>query len=191
MSHRHFCDYAGHDWQCGGAALRGSETEPSLCMCCDHGVPMEEGDHSRCTIELLACPPHRESQASADGEGADNVPQGDGHSETTKRRLKIPLQHKLWRALRRASRHGFVGTCVWCGHGYKRFSHEIQEAHLTDCVEYQRAKRSPSPEFWGQKLKEAKTGTDDGLLPRCLCNVGPAKSLKTPAGQKGSPQEGS
>jgi hypothetical protein len=31
MSHRHFCDYAGHDWQCGGAALRGSETEPSLC----------------------------------------------------------------------------------------------------------------------------------------------------------------
>jgi hypothetical protein len=66
MSHRHFCDYAGHEWDCTGSALRpiAGHTEPSTCMCLRHHVPMEDGDHSECSIELLACPEHREAQLS-------------------------------------------------------------------------------------------------------------------------------
>lgn len=64
MTHRHFCDYAGHEWDCEGAAVRPflGDTEPSVCMCIRHRVPMEEGDHSECSIELIACPDHREEQ---------------------------------------------------------------------------------------------------------------------------------
>ena len=64
MSHRHFCDYAGHEWECEGTALRPirGDTEPSTCMCLNHQVSMEDGDHSMCSIELLACPEHREAQ---------------------------------------------------------------------------------------------------------------------------------
>jgi hypothetical protein len=66
--HRHACDH-GHYWDCEGTAVRFSETEPSVCMCLDHGVPMEDGDHSNCTIELLKCPLHRPGHLhSADSE---------------------------------------------------------------------------------------------------------------------------
>lgn len=27
-------------------------------MCLDHGVPIDDGDHSQCSIELLECPTH-------------------------------------------------------------------------------------------------------------------------------------
>jgi len=60
MSHRHFCDYAGHYWECEGAALRplSGNAGPSECICLEHQTSMEEGDHSNCPVELLACPEH-------------------------------------------------------------------------------------------------------------------------------------
>jgi hypothetical protein len=64
-------------------------------------------------------------------------------SKRTMQLIQIPPLHKLRRALRRASRRGFVGACVWCGHGYRRFSLQIESAHLTNCAEYQRAKQRP------------------------------------------------
>ena len=62
-----FCDYAGHDWECDGFALRprAGDTEPSECYCLRHQVPMEVGDHSRCPVELLGCPDHRDEQIRA------------------------------------------------------------------------------------------------------------------------------
>lgn len=57
--HKHACGH-GHYWNCDGTAIRYSE-EPTICMCLDHGVPMEDGDHSQCTIELLDCPGHADS----------------------------------------------------------------------------------------------------------------------------------
>jgi hypothetical protein len=64
MSHRHFCDYAGHEWECVGTALRplAGDTEPSDCMCLVHQVSLANGDHSECPVELLACPEHRDEQ---------------------------------------------------------------------------------------------------------------------------------
>ena len=131
MSHRHYCDYAGHDWQCSGNCG---------CIC---GLLMEGNDHSDCPVELRACPKHCAAQLR-DVESVpsvDNVPQREENPATTRGLLNIPPEHKLRRALRRASRLDFVGACVWCGHGYRRFSLDIQEAHLKDCAEYQRAKR--------------------------------------------------
>jgi hypothetical protein len=76
MSHRHFCDAAGHDWYCDGKALRSdvSDTEPSICMCLIHHVPMEEGDHRSCPVELLACPEHRDEQQRKMKEAARITP---------------------------------------------------------------------------------------------------------------------
>jgi hypothetical protein len=47
ISHRHFSDYAGHPWVCEGTVLRPGDTD---------------GDHSACTVELIACPEHKPEQ---------------------------------------------------------------------------------------------------------------------------------
>jgi hypothetical protein len=64
MTHHHFCDFAGHYWECEGKAVRplAGGTEPSVCMCQTCKVPMEEDDHSQCPVELLTCPEHLEAQ---------------------------------------------------------------------------------------------------------------------------------
>jgi hypothetical protein len=65
MPHLHFCDIGyGHNWECDGKALRpeAGDIEPRLCVCISCQVPMEQGDHSDCPIELVACPEHREQQ---------------------------------------------------------------------------------------------------------------------------------
>jgi hypothetical protein len=64
--HRHACGH-GHYWDCHGSAIRFAETEPTVCMCLDHNVPMEDGDHSHCSIEVLECPIHRFGQADSTG----------------------------------------------------------------------------------------------------------------------------
>jgi hypothetical protein len=64
MSHLHFCDFAGHDWECEGMAVRqvAQDSKPTPCMCIKHSVSMDDGDHSDCPVELLVCPEHRQEQ---------------------------------------------------------------------------------------------------------------------------------
>src|ERR1700687_4860622 len=87
MSHRHYCDHAGHFWECEGAALRplAGDTEPFVCTCIHHQVPMEDGDHSQCTVELLACPEHRDEQLRDMGyePGTINMPQPMNEADAT------------------------------------------------------------------------------------------------------------
>ena len=59
-----------------------------------------------------------------------------------KQKIKIPPRHKVRRAFRRVSRQGFRAACIWCGHGYRRFSSEIEDAHLAKCAEYQKANKA-------------------------------------------------
>jgi hypothetical protein len=47
LSHRHFCDIGGHDYQC---------SDDCSCIC---GLPMNGFDHSGCPVELKACPEHK------------------------------------------------------------------------------------------------------------------------------------
>jgi len=103
MSHKHFCDVTGHEWECAGTALRllAGDAEPSICMCIRHRVPMEFGDHSDCSIELLACPEHREDQQRRMEEASKagtNIP--DGWDElfrpmTDDERLQFEAKHKF------------------------------------------------------------------------------------------------
>lgn len=81
MPHQHFCDVAGHEWECRGTALRHlrGDTEPSVCVCVIHRTELEYGDHSGCSIELLACPEHREEllrRMEEAGKAEPNIPEG-------------------------------------------------------------------------------------------------------------------
>ena len=120
MSHRHFCDFAGHYWECDGAAVRPQmgNTEPTICMCLSHGVPMEEGDHSACSIELIACPEHSADQMLAMGYApgqAVEVPNGE------------PEESSMFRD---ADGNRTIGFCLWCNKDF--YSMDEVQAHNAD-----------------------------------------------------------
>lgn len=115
VRHRHFCDFARHDWYCEGLALRpaAGDTEPFTCMCLVHRVPMKEGDHSGCPVELLACPEHLPEQQQVMREAAlGSAPsEADDNPETG----------------READGHQIVGFCLWCGQNF--YSYDEVWAH--------------------------------------------------------------
>jgi len=129
MSHQHWCEFTGHYWTCEGTAVRLFQAEPTICMCFDHGVPMEDGDHSECTVELLSCPEHRADQMRAMGYEPDYVlphePEDDDHS-----------------MFRDANGNRTVGFCLWCGCDF--YSMADHETHVADemaaCQVFQKLK---------------------------------------------------
>jgi hypothetical protein len=131
MSHRHFCDYVGHEWECTGTALRpiAGDTEPSTCICLKHQVPMEDGDHSMCPVELLACPEHREAQLQEMGTfSSKDLPHGEEALNSTKF----------------VDRDGkpILGFCLWCDIDF--YSMSEVESHSEDdlkaCPVFQKLK---------------------------------------------------
>lgn len=108
--HRHACG-RGHYWDCEGGAIRDGDTLPSECICFDHGVLMEDGDHSQCTIEILTCPEHLAGQAGS----PDATEQVDGdRMEDGFVPLKIPDAEMLqdWAD----NKEPCIGFCFMCGH---------------------------------------------------------------------------
>jgi len=103
MSHRHFCDFAGHEWECEGTASRPftGDMEPTTCMCLTHHTPMDIGDHSQCSIELLACPAHSEEQRRKMEEASKaeaNIPEGwvePFRPRTPEERMKFEAEHRF------------------------------------------------------------------------------------------------
>ena len=71
MSHQHFCDVMGHWFECDGKALRRGDTEPSVCLCHECHLPLEDGGHTHCKnrVELVACPEHRDEERRRIEEG--------------------------------------------------------------------------------------------------------------------------
>jgi len=134
MSHRHFCDYAGHSWECAGTALRplAGDREPSTCFCLKHQVLMEDGDHSQCSIELLACPEHIEAQLQAMG---------------TTRMDRQPVEESTSGSAMFLDQEGkpIIGFCLWCDKDF--YSMDEVEDHNADdlraCPPYQRWKTNP------------------------------------------------
>ena len=111
MSHQHFCDVAGHWWECAGSALRAGDKEPSVCMCLRCGVPLEFGDHSHDYVELLACPEHRKVNAAI----------------TTPRQAEPGAERGV---LRDRDGNPIVGFCLWCDKDF--YSMEEVDAHNAD-----------------------------------------------------------
>jgi hypothetical protein len=155
MSHRHFCEFAGHHWDCQGSAVRQllGDTEPSVCMCLSHGVPMEQGDHSECSIELLACPDHRAEQMRAMGyePGQPISPPSDE-----------PEDSSLFRDL---NENRTIGLCLWCGQDF--YSMDEVEAHDADdmakCPAFQELKgQQCMPPVLQAMMEQAAPLKDEG-----------------------------
>jgi hypothetical protein len=115
MSHFHYCDYAGHEWECTGAALRplAGDTAPSICMCLRHRVPMADGDHSDCPVELLTCPEHRRDRQKMSMLSSNEL-LSDGSA--AERRMLNDKDGKPT-----------VGFCLWCNKDF--YSMNELEAH--------------------------------------------------------------
>ena len=134
MSHQHFCDFAGHYWECGGNAVRlfAKDSEPTPCMCLNHQVSMEDGDYSKCPVELLACPEHREAQLQEMGIlGTSDRPDEESASEP------FMFHDKEGNPI--------IGFCLWCNKDF--YSMEEVEDHNADdlkaCPQMQR-RRPPA-----------------------------------------------
>ena len=112
MSHQHACDVAGHYWECDGIALRSiaGRLEPTICMCPFCQIPMEEGDHSKCSVELLACPQHQDEQLQETGEFRPSDPLPNG----------VDAECCMFNDLRGMP---IVGFCLWCGIDF----HSVEE----------------------------------------------------------------
>jgi hypothetical protein len=128
--HRHACEF-GHSWECGGKAARPltGHSELTVCMCMDHGVPMEDADHSECTVELLACPEHCDEQLRAMGyePGTSNMPQAPseeaGHQWHDQDGKPI------------------VGFCLLCGKDYYTYDEfETHNASESECAPFRALK---------------------------------------------------
>lgn len=115
MSHRHWCDWAGHDWECGGD-----------CECCC-GLPMEGHDHSGCPVELRACPEHAAEEQRRLQEAMSQEPD--------------PALVEKWRerphcecGCADTELSKVVGFCLWCDHTYAEYNSRIEDLHFGhDC----------------------------------------------------------
>lgn len=113
MNHLHFCDFgAGHLYECPGSAVRLFEKEPTVCMCEDHGTPLDEGNHRACSVERLSCPEHRREQLKALGYEVDNLPDPGS-------------REGISNLFTDAHGNSVVGWCAWCLADF----HCVCEAH--------------------------------------------------------------
>lgn len=133
--HQHFCDFAGHYWECDGAATRLFAPGPSVCMCLAHGVPMYFGDHSDCSVELLSCPEHRADQMRAMG------------YEPGYTREPEPPDSEPSPMFTDENGNRTVGFCLWCNLGF--YTMDEVEVHNADDMR-------PCPAF--QELKDERCG---------------------------------
>jgi hypothetical protein len=98
-------------------------------MCLDHGVPMDEGDHSNCSIELLSCPEHRADQMRAMGYDPSYTVESSTESERSNMFIDAEGNHT-------------VGFCLWCGKNFYAIEEERQHTDndMAECAEFQRSK---------------------------------------------------
>ncbi len=113
MSHRHFCDFAGHNWQCSGD-----------CECCC-GLPMEGHDHSECPVELRACPEHADEQQRSIAVAMSSDP-----DPAFVQRLQERPHCDCGCA--EAEFSNLVGWCLRCDHEYASYTPQIEDLHFAN-----------------------------------------------------------
>ena len=122
MAHLHWCDVTGHEWECHGSALRPlrGDTEPTPCYCINHQTLMDDGDHSQCSIELIACPEHSAQQLLAMGyRPGDKVESPNVETEESSMFQDEDGNH-------------IFGFCLWCDKDF--YSLEEHEAHTANVM---------------------------------------------------------
>jgi hypothetical protein len=113
MSHRHFCDYVGHDWQCAGDCE---------CIC---GLPMEGNDHSECAVELRACSEHSAEQQRSIAEAMASQPDAAFVQKWQER-------PNCTCGCVEAESSEIVGWCFHCEHAHVEYDREIEARHFAD-----------------------------------------------------------
>jgi hypothetical protein len=110
---------------------------------------MEQGDHSRCSIELRACPEHDDEQSSivdreqaapsglheADASGPPTTSTEQPKHEDWVRLEPIPpeIDEKLDQWF--ASEHNSIGFCFLCGHSIQTADDLIPDTNTHNCAE--------------------------------------------------------
>ena len=154
MSHRHFCDVAGHYWECRGKALRGGDAEPSVCICLPCGRPLEGYDHSGCNdpVELLACPEHIEEERRSIAEARKEYNRSAAESGGGGGRISCRNDSRRGRPVfpalpARAHRAGRPALALrWCCHcGCRRMPPELSGGFCFHCGHVYQCN---DPEFW-------------------------------------------
>ena len=119
MSHRHHCDVTGHDFEC---------SDDCECFC---GLPMEQGDHSDCPVELRACPEHRDETGRTAAEVAPDAVEIDFGILSPERQQGRP---HCQCGCADADPASIVGWCLWCDHVYVEHSPATEDRHFAhDC----------------------------------------------------------
>jgi hypothetical protein len=119
MSHRHYCDFAGHDLQCSGDCE---------CIC---GVLMEGHDHSDCPVELRACPEHAPEQERSIAKAMSSEADTSSIQDCHERESALP-HCECGCAETESSK--VVGWCFHCDHVYANYGPEIEDRHFAvDC----------------------------------------------------------
>jgi len=130
--HRHACGH-GHYWDSDGTATRHSETEPTVCMCLDHGVPLDDGDHSEYTVELLDCPFHRLGQADA----AESHLLMKDQVEPGWEPIQIPANLEQMLQNWNSDPEPNIGWCLLCDSAIRTEDDLIPETSTHNCAEGQ------------------------------------------------------
>jgi hypothetical protein len=116
-------------------------------MCVRHEVPMEEGDHSPCPVELLACPEHRDEQQRKINEVAGTLDDSDTDADP-----------EAWTD---KSGNGIVGFCLWCNREFytidEVWEHSDDDSAAREPFQQFKAAQSASP-----SMPEKAEPLDDG-----------------------------
>ncbi len=112
--HRHYCDVAGHEYECSNNCE---------CIC---GLPMEGHDHSDCPIELRACAEHA-GQNGLTAEVESDAVEIDFSVLSPERQQSRPQCQCGCADLALGAS---VGFCLWCDHVYSEWSPAIQDQHF-------------------------------------------------------------
>src|SRR5260370_20063718 len=113
MSHRHYCDYSAHDWQC---------SENCECIC---GLPMRGHDHSDCPVELRACPEHAPEQQRSMAEAMTSEPDA---AFVQKWRERPHCEC----GCAEVDPSEVVGWCLHCDHVYVEYNQKIEDRHFAN-----------------------------------------------------------
>jgi hypothetical protein len=119
MAHKLFCEIGGHEWEleCDCVALHEFNPERfPVCICTACKCPKDEGDHSRCPIELRACPEHLHQTCAEEDAGGGPIT------------IPADADEKAERAF--SQLQTYVAACFWCGHGYDEYNTKAEDEHF-------------------------------------------------------------
>ncbi len=124
--------HAGDFTMFSRTAIRFGDVEPTVCMCLVHGVSMEDGDHSACSIEILACPLHRTEENS---HPHGSLPEVGQRAEVGWVPLDFPDKLDEMLADMASSDEPRVGWCLLCNSPIRSDADLVPGTNTHNCAE--------------------------------------------------------